>query len=93
MAEEHDPGGPRERAYDRNFKKKLGEVADFAGRALVAAGLGGGIVAKLAQEKAPTTGLSELAMASIGFGLIYWGIVSQAAAEAEKESDDAARSQ
>jgi len=79
----------RDRAYDRNFKKKLGEVADFAGRALVAAGLGGGVVARLAQEKLPTAGLWEMAMALVGFGLIYWGIASQAAADAEKESDDA----
>jgi hypothetical protein len=81
----------RARAYDHNFKKKLGELSDFAGRALVAAGLGGGVVARLAQEKAPTTGLWELAMALFGFGLIYWGIASQAAAGAEKESEDAAR--
>ena len=91
MAVDQDLRSARERAYDRSFKKKLGEVADFAGRALVAAGLGSGIIAKLAQEKAPTTGLWELAMAMFGFGLIYWGVASQADAEAEKESDDAAR--
>jgi hypothetical protein len=48
-------------------------------------------VARLAQEKVPTAGLCELAMAIFGFGLIYWGIASQAAAEADKESEDATR--
>jgi hypothetical protein len=30
-------------------------------------------------------------MAIFGFGLIYWGIASQAAADAEKENEDAVR--
>jgi hypothetical protein len=50
------PRSPRDRAYDLNFRKKLGELFDFGGRALVAAGLGVGIVARLAEGKAPTIG-------------------------------------
>ena len=38
----------RDRAYNLYFRKKGGELSDFSGGALVAAGLGGGIVAKLA---------------------------------------------
>jgi len=64
-----NPLSARDLAYNRTFKRKLGELADFSGRALVAAGIGGGVVAKLAQEKTPTTGLWELAMAIFGFAL------------------------
>jgi hypothetical protein len=86
MTEERpDFRSPRDRAYDRHFLKKLGELADFSGRALTAAGLGGGIIARLAQEKAPTAGLWEWAMALVGLGFIYGGIAMQAQAEADKE--------
>jgi sulfite exporter TauE/SafE len=78
----------RDRAYDLHFLKKLGDLADFSGRALVAAGLGGGIVAKLAQEKVPTAGLWEWTMAFAGVALIYLGIAWQAQAEADKEHGD-----
>ena len=52
------------------------------------AGIGGGVIAKLAQEKAPTAGLWEWAMAIAGLALIYSGIAMQARAEADKEHDD-----
>jgi hypothetical protein len=89
MSEKKQGGrSPRDRAYDLCFRKKAGELSDFSGRALVAAGLGGGIIAKLAQEKVPTAGFWEWAMAVAGLGLIYWGIRSQAKAEADKEHGD-----
>ncbi len=79
----------RDRAYELDFQKKLGELFDFGGRALVAAGLGVGIVAKLAEGKAPTIGFWGFAMAIVGFALIYRGISWQAAADADKEHGDA----
>jgi hypothetical protein len=84
----HDMRRPRELAYDLHFLEKLGEVTDFSGRALVASGIGGGIIARLAQEKAPTAGLWEWAMAFSGLALIYLGIDWQARAEAGKEHRD-----
>ena len=78
----------RERTYNLYFRKKGGELSDFSGRALVAAGFGGGIIAKLAQEKVPTAGFWEWAMAIAGLALIYWGIRWQAKAEADKDHGD-----
>ncbi len=86
--EKQDRRRRRDRAYDLHFLKKLGELADFAGRALTAAGVGGGIVARLAQEKVPTAGFWEWIMAVAGGALIYIGIVWQARAEADKEHGD-----
>jgi len=60
-------------------------LTDFTGRTLVAAGLGGGIVANLAQEKLPTTGIREWTMAITGFALIFLGIDWQSRSEADKE--------
>ena len=77
--------GPRERAYNQNFQKKLGEVVDLAGRALVAAGLGVGVVSELAANKYPHPGVLPMAVAILGFVLIYRGISWQAGAEADKE--------
>ncbi len=86
--DEQDRRRRRDRAYDLHFLKKLGELADFSGRALTAAGVGGGIVARLAQEKVPTAGFWEWALALSGLGFIYWGIAMQAKAEADKEYGD-----
>ena len=80
---------PRDRAYDLNLRKKLGELFDFGGRALVAAGLGVGVVAKLAEGRTPTVGFRGAAMAIVGFALIYRGISWQAGAHADKEHGDA----
>ena len=83
------PQSAYDRAYDLNFQRKLGELSDFGGRALVAAGVGVGIVAKLAEGKAPSISFWGVAMTIAGFVLIYAGIGWQAAADAEKEHGDA----
>ncbi len=80
---------PRTRAYNLNFQRMLGVLFDFGGRALVVAGLGVGIVTKLAEGKEPTSGFWGAAMAVGGFALIYRGIRWQAAADADKEHGDA----
>jgi hypothetical protein len=80
---------PRQRAYNLNFQKKLGEVVDLAGRALVAAGPGVGVVAELAADRIPRPGFWPVAMAIVGFTLIYGGISWQSAADADKEYPDA----
>lgn len=80
---------PRTRAYNLNFQRMLGVLFDFGGRALVVAGLGVGIVTKLAEGKEPTSGFWGAAMAVGGFALIYRGISWQAAADADKEHGDA----
>ena len=79
----------RQRAYDLAFQKKLGEVVDLAGRALVAAGLGVGVVAELAANRYPHPGFWPLTIAIIGFALIYRGVSWQAGADADKDHPDA----
>jgi|SRR5580693_2642930 hypothetical protein len=74
---------PRDQAYARHFKRLSGEEVDFFGRLLVAAVIGGGIIAK-ALGRDHTTGPWEWAMGLIGLGLIWCGIALRAAAEAEK---------
>jgi hypothetical protein len=84
-----DQRATRRRAYDQAFQKKLGELADFAGRALVAAGLGGALV-KFIEAKAITFTLAAFVVTCVGLGLIFTGLHWQAdsAAEAKDTSDD-----
>jgi DNA-binding transcriptional LysR family regulator len=77
----------RQRAYDINLQKKLGEVVDMAGRALVAAGLGVGVVSRLAADESPHPGIRPTAIAIFGIVLIYVGVSWQA--DAAKETPDA----
>ena len=83
------PQSAYDRAYDLNFQRKLGDLFDLGGRALVAASVGVGIVAKLAEGKPPSIGFWGVAMTIAGSILIYVGIRWQAAADAKKEHGDA----